>query len=143
ADAHKLAVTLAREICGGRLRDAIHVSRLSNDNYSPAKPAEVVRAAKVALHDVLGQKSQGIEVHSSGDGQVILRGPVASWQEKHAAGSRMRRLSGCSSVVNLLEMPGDKTKTASDASTNEPRKLATLPAKPLPAPVAHSAPVHR
>ena len=143
ADAHKLAVNLAREICGGRVRDAIRVTKLSNDSYTPAKSAEVVRAAKVALHDVLGQKSQGIEVTSPANGEVILRGSVASWREKHAAGSRMRRLSGCSCVVNLLELPGEKPHTVQDKSKKEPGKLATLPAKPLPAPVAQAAPVHR
>jgi osmotically-inducible protein OsmY len=130
AGAHKRAVQLAGKAWGGMVHDSIHVTKVSYDTFASVKSADVVHSATTAISDVLGLRVKGIEVKASNDGKVTLSGTVASWQEKYTLSTRMRRISGCSCVVNQLEVSATKEV----AAKTPPHTLADLLAKPLPAP---------
>jgi osmotically-inducible protein OsmY len=70
-------------------------------------PAQLQTAVVSTLKEALPRQYQKLQVQCAADGAVILRGPVASAEEKLAASHALRRLYGCSSVQNLTQIAGE------------------------------------
>jgi hypothetical protein len=95
-------------------------------------PEELHAAIQLALKKYFPKLAPDISVLCRPFGQVILTGRVESMEEKLALSQSLRRVPGCSSVLNQLEV-GFTTTTA---AAPRPAPGPVVAQKPAPAPVA-------
>jgi hypothetical protein len=86
-------------------------------------PEALHKAALGALKSTFPQQAQGINVLCRSYGQVILAGRVASMEEKLAISQELRKLPGCTSVLNQLAIGLETVQ---------------VPERPSPAPIRMS-----
>src|SRR5262249_33586913 len=67
-----------------------------------ATDAELVQGARYLLKEVLGSRNGLVRVEAGPQGQLVLKGSVANLDEKLAASRCLRKLGGCTCVVNHL-----------------------------------------
>lgn len=119
------ALKLAREHSGLSVVDALQVHRGLAPRTSVGRdPQEVKLAAVEALKRTLPEAADAISVQVRPGGQVILDGVVPSHEDRLLASQCQRKVNGCTSVLNRLEV-------ATSAASPNPPTLARH--EPLPA----------
>jgi hypothetical protein len=102
--AQEAALKLARQHTPLPVVDAVQV-RPAKAEKRVALPAEAVqRTAAGALSVAVGSRGRDVTVQARPDGQVTVRGSVASLEEKLRVSERLRQVAGCTSVVNCLSV---------------------------------------
>ncbi len=97
---HGQALDLARRESGLRVVD--HVAVRKRMLPTPvSKPAEVIQQqAEAMLQRYLPLQARELAIEVWTDGQIVVKGTVANYEEKLAVSRCLRRVSGCSCVVN-------------------------------------------
>jgi hypothetical protein len=105
-------------------------------------PEELHAAIQLALKKNFPKLAPDIGVLCRPFGQVILTGRVESMEEKLALSQSLRRVPGCSSVLNQLEV-GFTTTTAAPKPAQAPAAVPKALPAPVPAPqvVTAQAPI--
>jgi hypothetical protein len=118
-----LAVQVAQDESGMRVVDALRVQGSLIKPNVKRLPEELQRDANSTLEKTLGKGAWEIKADVWTNGQVLLKGSVATFQDKLAASRSLRDLPGCSCVVNQLTVvhPDAQTVvTAMATSTGTP-----------------------
>jgi len=102
--ARKKAMELARQCTALPLNDCMKVNPDMKMSTSSASVEHMLGGVIQVLHDTVGNRTDAIEISSSGDGHVCLQGTIASHEEKLAVSQRMRQVAGCNCVENKLEV---------------------------------------
>jgi hypothetical protein len=108
-----VALKIAREESGLRVLDTIDV--YAAIAATPVKkPANLLhREAAASLRQELRQRARAVSASVWDNGQVQLKGSVPSLEDKLAASRCLRRVSGCTCVLNQLEVaPAAHSRTA-------------------------------
>lgn len=102
--AHQKALALARAQSTLPVRDALTVN--ANVAFRPESQmsATLQRDAADVLQAEFPQAGQAYEVKAQADGQVTVAGSVSSFEEKLSISLRLRRLRGCTAVINQLNV---------------------------------------
>jgi BON domain len=100
-------------------------------------PSQLQNAVAATLREALPKQSRIVQIECAVDGTVTLRGPAVSPEEKLAASHALRRLYGCTSVQNLMRLPG-----APDIAQTTPSPMPKKDGKPsVPPAVSIGLPV--
>jgi hypothetical protein len=111
------------------------VGRLTIRKSAPAKSVAVAEEqllseVRQALFKMLGEYARAIDIRIDPGGTVLLWGGIESLERKHRVSVRLRRVAGCSCVVNRLLTPEER---AAPGKTLMPRvDGGGSPAAPLP-----------
>jgi hypothetical protein len=97
------ALTTARAESGMRVIDALQ-NGYPTVSRSKALPEVLGKRAAERIRQTLGARGNAIELDVWTEGQVLLKGQVATIQEKLAASQCLQTLHMCSCVVNQLKV---------------------------------------
>jgi hypothetical protein len=98
------ALRLAREESGMRVVDRLQVNPSLTLPRS-TKPANVLqRQAIASLGNELPQRAKDLSVSIWTNGQVLIKGTVPTYEEKLAVSRNLRRIGGCSCIINQLQV---------------------------------------
>lgn len=86
-----------------------HVSLLVRPGQM--SPQHLQASAQSSLRVALPKQSPRLKVEVAPDGKVFVAGPVNTYEEKVAVSHALRRLHGCTSVVNLTSLPRELAQT--------------------------------
>lgn len=133
------ALKLARQATALAVIDAL-VIQPTLPATSPLRTGEeLLPRVRWVLAEVLGERAATIEVGTRLGGHIILRGSVASWEDKHTISTRLRGVRGCGCVINLLDVgnppptpPVPPVAPAARVAPPPPKAAPTW--KPSPAP---------
>jgi hypothetical protein len=100
-------------------------------------PPQLQSAVVSSLKEVLPKNYQQLQVQCAADGKVSLRGSVGSAEQKLAASQALRRLYGCTSVQNLIQVPAPAD--AAQAKAPAPAKASPKEESPKQPPAAAKA----
>jgi hypothetical protein len=118
-DVRDHAVRLARQATGLRVLNTITL-RPSRPPAPAAVPPELLmRQVEQVLKEVLGTRGGAVQVGTHAGGRVTLQGTVATLEEKMLAGTRLRRVRGCTSVVNQLQVAPEPGPTIAAVAARE------------------------
>jgi osmotically-inducible protein OsmY len=101
------ALKLARVYTTYTIADNLKEHPSLRVHIAKESPAQLQAAVVSTLREALPRQYQRLQVQCGADGTVTLRGPVAAAEERLAASHALRRLYGCSSVQNLMQVPGE------------------------------------
>lgn len=107
ATVHQHVLRVARQSCYLPIHDVLTVTAPA---VAPT-PVALRQSACEVLRRSLGDRAAHMQVAASGAGQIVLRGEVATLDDKLIASRTLRGLPGCSGVVNSLCVRGDRTTT--------------------------------
>ncbi len=101
---HEQAVRLAQEESGMRVVDRLQVNpRLVLPRST--KPASLLqRQAIDSLGNDLPQRARDLSVSVWTNGQVLVKGSVPTYEDKLAVSRTLRRVGGCSCIINQLQV---------------------------------------
>jgi hypothetical protein len=103
------ARTRALQIVTDRVSVPVHdemtiAAASAGTEFAAASMDEVVRDVSRGISEVLGSNNASVEITVRGDGRVTVTGVAESHQDRHAVSVRLRHVSGCSCVVNRLQV---------------------------------------
>ncbi len=101
------ALKLARIYTTYTLADQMKEHLSLRVRLAKESPSQLQAAVVSTLREALPRQYQRLQVQCGADGTVLLRGPIASAEDKLAASHALRRLYGCTSVRNQLQIPGE------------------------------------
>jgi hypothetical protein len=100
--AHQQALKIAREESSMRVIDNVKVHR-KMEFPTVTKPTSLLHhQATDALHKAMPHGDGGITVDIWTKGQLVVKGTVATLEDKWLASDTLRRLGGCGCVINQL-----------------------------------------
>jgi hypothetical protein len=147
---HERALQIARLHCPMSVTDG-----LKERSHAAARPARIPaqqlhRAALNSLQAAFPQSKYPFQVLCDADGKVKVSGLVASFEEKLAVSQALRRLHGCSCVINGAHVSSDVHELAPAAKAPRPASAPAGAATPAgniqrtqyltPAVAEHTAP---
>jgi hypothetical protein len=100
------ALKVAREQSTLHVIDKLKIQPNLATRCSVEKPEVIQRAAKELLEDAVPVYGQGMEVKCDARGRVTVSGRVASSEDRLLVSRKLRQVTGCSCVVNHLEVVG-------------------------------------
>jgi hypothetical protein len=100
----KHALTLAQASTVLTVSDAMKIHTKLSMRVAGVPVQELEKAAVDLLTEHYPEIVEGIEVKAKSSGQVILGGSVRSYEERLNISRQMRKLTGCTSVVNQLKV---------------------------------------
>jgi hypothetical protein len=100
----KLALTMARAHSTLPVTDLLTINPDLESRRPGADAGRLQHEATALLTQALPEQARGISVDAQPDGRVIVAGAVATCDDRLAVSRLMRRVSGCSCVVNHLEV---------------------------------------
>lgn len=109
---HQHVLRVARQSCYLPIHDVLTVT-------APAEaptPLALRQSACEVLRRSLGGRASHMQVAASAAGQIVLRGEVATLDDKLIASRTLRGLPGCSGVVNSLCVRGGHAPTRETTS---------------------------
>jgi len=121
---HEKALSLARAESGMRVIDSIRVGPVASPGRQKVRPDLLAKQAVTQARQALGDRGSAIEVEVWTEGQILLRGQVATLQDKLAASKCLKRVQGCSCVVNELGVR-ERPRDLEAASTIRPMEAMT------------------
>jgi osmotically-inducible protein OsmY len=95
-------------------------------------PAQLQQTVVSSLREALPRQYQGLKVQCGTDGEVTVRGPVRTREEKLLVSHALRRLHGCTSVKNLTRVDGEPEPPAVAAAPPPPPRPPEPTARPEP-----------
>ncbi len=101
------ALKLARMHCPITVVDKLTGLAGAIEPRRSMEPASLQQAVLAALHEAFPRPEHTFAVRCLGAGQVVIEGFISSFEEKLAVSRRLRRLAGCTAVVNELALPAD------------------------------------
>jgi hypothetical protein len=127
---HARALQIARLHCPMPVVDG-----LKEDGHTAGRPARIAaqqlqRAALTSLQASFPQATHAFKILCDANGKVRVSGFVVSFEEKLAVSQELRRLHGCSCVLNEAHVSSD---------LHEPARAAKAPSPALAPPVAAAA----
>jgi hypothetical protein len=140
--ARERAVQIARSHCSLEVRDdlRIHPNMVAGGMALTTAPTQAEVAA--CLAEALPQLDTPPQVQCRPDGQIILSGFVGRLEDKVAVSQRLRRLPGCTAVLNQLELGAtspDTARISPEGGSEDSQKLPEGPssASATATPAAH------
>jgi osmotically-inducible protein OsmY len=112
ASLHVEALRIARDECGMPVKDNVTIN--THAAVPPtSKPAQVLsRDINNTLAEAMPKLFDGMTISVWMRGQVVLKGTVATLEDKLAASRCLQGVAGCSCVVNQLQVPRPVTAKA-------------------------------
>lgn len=101
---HDQALNIAKLHCAVAIMDAIQENPRVAVNSVRLAPAQMQSTAQMALREALPKQAKYLHVQCSPDGAAHLTGQVVTAEQKLAASKALRRLHGCTCVVNLAQV---------------------------------------
>lgn len=98
------ALKLARLNCPMKIIDHLKEQATLGEKPGPVPASALQPAAHSALSVSFPDSAPHFQVHSSNDGKVTVQGLAQNFEEKLAVSKELRRLNGCTCVVNLLHV---------------------------------------
>lgn len=89
-------------------------------------------AVNTALAESMPRHVRNLQARCSADGRVAIAGTVASFEEKLAISQSLRRLHGCTSVTNSVQVAADPDGSIARGITRGPQADAKPAAKQEP-----------
>lgn len=130
------ALLLAREQSGMNVLDNLHVHTGLALRDVGRKTTEIEKAAAELLVETFPEHGRSFEVKAKDNGTVIVTGPVPSVEEKLAVSNCLRKIGGCTGVMNQLAVAtmtkDGKTFTTvtADGTLMVPGELASHETRP-------------
>jgi hypothetical protein len=129
------ALKTARASCSLEITDELRSHPTLALRSGGVAPRQLEEAVRQALQDAFPEAARDIMVKARANGEVTLTGSIPSWEDKLAVSHCLRKVRGCSAVVNQLKIPtiiqeGQKlTRVTSDGQQMIPAGFAEdLPA---------------
>ena len=129
--AHILQV--ACKASGAQVSDSLHVDPGRTIRPVNTPSVSLRRAALSAINQVLPSRAFDINLETWGNGQVVLNGKVETYDEKLLASRCMRRVQGCTCVLNRLSVRQPYVlarRSRQDSVGDAPTDLASTPRTP-------------
>ncbi|HLN33254.1 MAG TPA: hypothetical protein VK395_36335 [Gemmataceae bacterium] len=113
------ALRIAQEESGMRVIDKLRINaRLSLPHVS--KPTnQIHREAVAILGEDLPLRVKDLSVSIWTNGQILVKGAVSTYEDKLAISQRLRRVKGCSCIINQIRVAGS---TGVAAATSVPAR---------------------
>jgi hypothetical protein len=138
----KHALELARTSTVLSVSDALKIHTKLSMRVAGIAPAELEKAAVDLLTEGFPEVIEGIEVKAKASGQITVSGSARSYEEKLNVSRHLRRLTGCTSVLNQLKVipvvrdGSSLTMVTADGQHLVPNEIAeegmsVTPAKPI------------
>lgn len=127
----------ARQSCYLPIHDTLAVTHAGR---TPIPKEQLLGSAREVLTRQLGTRAASMQAAATADGQIVLRGEVASLEDKLAASRALRGLAGCSRVVNRLSVRGG-SEFARDTVAGEPAEVQQVKATQIEPATSDPVPV--
>lgn len=125
------ALRIARAESGLRVVDSLEV-KPKLPRAIATQPVNVLeRHAHEALAQAVPQAVPGVTVSVWTKGQVLVKGTVDTYEDKLAVSRCLRKVEGCTCVVNQLRVSGTDTAVVRRAAPRSPAPVAS--SRPAPA----------
>jgi hypothetical protein len=131
------ALKVAREQTGLHVIDKLKLAPNLATRCSIDKPENIQRAAKELLEEAVPSHGRTMDVKCDARGRVTVSGTVASYEDRVLVSRKLRQVSGCSCVVNQLEVAGAEKRPTVPTGTAVILQAPAMPAQPA---VRHSEP---
>jgi osmotically-inducible protein OsmY len=99
------AMKIARDTCSLEISDELRTHPTLSYRSAVVAPRPLEEAVLDALQQAFPEASKDITVKARPNGEVTLTGSISSWEEKLAVSHSLRKVRGCSAVVNHLKVP--------------------------------------
>jgi osmotically-inducible protein OsmY len=99
------AMKIARDHCPLTITDGLKIYPRMSFRSGGVSIRELESAVRDALADAFPEAAKQIQVKARANGEVTLTGSIPSFEEKLAVSHCLRKVSGCSAVVNQLKLP--------------------------------------
>ena len=142
----KRTLELARTSTVLTVADGLKIHPKLSMRIAGEPPETLEKGAIKLLTANFPEAVEGIEVKAKVNGQVILTGSIRSYEEKLLVSRLMRRLTGCTSVVNQLKVipvvrdGSSLTMVTADGLHLVPNEIADESAVEMPARLPMTAP---
>jgi hypothetical protein len=97
------AMQLARLNCSVAVVDAVQENPAAIVRENPVPPAQLYGAILASLAESFPQLQPYLHVDCSADGKVMVYGQAPTFEHKLAISQAMRRLNGCTAVLNRVQ----------------------------------------
>lgn len=108
--------------------DAMKENPNLNVRYLRMPPTQLQNAVHTAIRESMPQQAKFLQTRSSADGRVVVSGRITSFEEKLAISQSLRRLHGCTSVTNTVQVASDPDGFVARSLTRPPTSQSTVPA---------------
>jgi hypothetical protein len=115
------ALKHARNLCSLKIADGLKEHSGAAVKTARASASQLQQSAATALRQSLGSAAGKLQVKCGADSKITVSGWVASFEEKLTVSQALRRLHGCTAVVNNLHVEA----SGASAATSVPARLAS------------------
>jgi hypothetical protein len=99
-----MALRIAKAHARFPIVDALQINRKLPARATEVAADAVRQGAVEVLTETFGMAARGFEIRAESDGQVAVSGSVSSVEEKLAVSRRLRKVRGCTSASNYLQI---------------------------------------
>jgi hypothetical protein len=99
------ALKIARDNCTLNVTDALRTHPALAYRSGGASVRQLEEAVRMSLTEAYPETARNITAKARANGEVTLTGAIPSWEEKLAVSHSLRKVQGCSAVINQLKVP--------------------------------------
>lgn len=122
------ALHIAKTVCGEKVVNHLRIQPgMAIGLTKPATPAELAPTASTLLAEALGEKVMGLRIVSPVNGRVDISGSVPSAEDKLLVSKTLKKLSGCTHVVNQVSATGSSESAATVKNVPMMKSMPTMP----------------
>lgn len=149
AQVHQHAVQVARRHTSLPVEDGFREHPSLTVRQTKRTASQLAEGVKITMERTMPKRASALKIQCTADGNVILQGTVANFEEKLALSQALRRQPGCFRVTNQTQVlgvdavPGTPVPTPDPVATVPPRPRTSVPPAPaptVPAPTARTEP---
>jgi hypothetical protein len=133
---HEQALKHARQQCSLKITDALKEHSGVAVKPTRTSASQLQQGATTALRQSVGQGAARLQVKCGSDSKITVSGWVGSFEEKLTVSQTLRRLHGCTAVINTthVEVNGaPRTAGAAGAFASQEKQADTSAAEAKPA----------
>jgi hypothetical protein len=131
------ALQIARLNCTVAVVDALQENPAQRLHENSVPPAQLYTAVLAAMNEAFPQLQPYLHVDCTADGRVVVNGQAPTFEHKLAISQAVRRLNGCSAVLNRVQVGAMAASNGNlnqaqyagggDAAAGDPQKTRLVP----------------